>query len=201
MKGLLLLSAGLDSPVAGYLMQKAGVTLEAIHFHSYPVSDLKTLEKSKKICKILGIKKIYVVAFAELQSEVVRKCGHRYYYIITRRLMYKIAELCGKHSCLITGENLGQVASQTLENMTIISNYIKKPIHRPLLTFDKNQIIEIAKKIDTYEISKGPEICCMLGPKNPVTKGRLKDVEREEIKLEIQSLIKDCLSQIDIIRT
>lgn len=200
MKGLLLLSAGIDSPVAAHLMQQH-IKLAAIHFHSYPVSDKATIEKSKLLCKELGIKKLFIVPFAEVQAEVVKNCRHKYYFVITRRLMFKIAEEVAKKNgfdCLITGENLGQVASQTLDNMTVIDKYLDIPVHRPLLGYNKVDTIELAKQINTFETSKGPEVCCLLGPKNPVTKARLEQVEFEENKLAITSLINATLGRMEI---
>jgi len=199
MKGLLLLSSGIDSPVAGHLM-KPHMDLAAIHFHSYPITDKATIEKSKILCKQLGIKKLFIVPFADLQSEVVKKCKHKYYYVITRRLMYKIAEEVAKkngYECLITGENLGQVSSQTLDNMTVVDKFIELPIHRPLLTYNKIEIIDIARAIDTFETSKGPEVCCKLGPKSPVTKARLYQVEYEEQNLEITRLINNTIEAME----
>lgn len=185
MKGLLLLSGGIDSPVAGDRMMKLGMELEAVHFHSYPITDKKSIEK----CKVISIKfgiKMHLVGIADIQNECIKNCKHKYYYIITRRLMYKIAEKIAKdRKCevLITGDNLGQVASQTLSNLMVVGSAVEIPILRPLLTMDKEEIIDYAKKIDTFEISKGPEICCLLGPKNPATSSKLYIIEKEEENL------------------
>jgi len=200
MTGLLLLSAGIDSPVAAHVMQQH-MELAAVHFHSYPISDKATIEKSVELCKILGIKKLFIVPFAEVQTEVVKRCKHKYYFVITRRLMFKIAEEIAKkhgYDCLITGENLGQVASQTLDNLTVIDKFLELPVHRPILGNNKVDTIEQAKKIGTFDISKGPEVCCLLGPKNPVTKARLPQVEYEEKNLEITTLISKTIEAMEI---
>ncbi|MBW3023223.1 7-cyano-7-deazaguanine synthase, partial [Candidatus Woesearchaeota archaeon] len=144
MKALLLLSGGIDSPVAAYIMKEKGVEIIALHFSLEPFTDDLPERKSKQLCKKLGIKKMYVVKQGDIHAEIVDKCEHRYYYVISRRLMWRVAEkIAEKENCdfLITGENLGQVGSQTLDNMGVVDNAVKMKILRPLLTYDKNEII------------------------------------------------------------
>ncbi len=201
-KALLLLSSGIDSPVAGYIMQQRGLDLIAVHFHYIPLSNNETIEKSKRICEILGIKKLIIIPFAEVQKEVISKCYDRYFYVITRRMMYRIAELIAKQeNCeyLVTGENLGQVSSQTLDNMCIIDKALTLPVLRPLLGNDKVETIRIAEKIGTFEISKGPEICCLLGPKHPVTRGKLGVAEEEEKNIEADRIIRETAGKAEAV--
>ena len=201
MKALALLSGGFDSPVAIYLM-KDKLEIEALHFSLEPFTNNTPEKKSIELCKELGIKILYVINHSKEHEEIVNKCDHKYYYIISRRLMYKVAEkLCKKLKCdfLLTGENLGQVGSQTLSNMNVISQAVDMPILRPLLCYDKDQIIKLARKINTYEISKGPEMCNVLGPKHPATKSNLEIINKEESKLKIDKLIENSLKNLRIL--
>jgi len=196
-KALLLLSGGIDSPVAGHLL-KDKLELVAVTFHYKPLSSGEEIEKARKLAKKLGIKKLYVIPFAETQQEVVKRCNHKYFYILTRRIMWRTAEkIAEKENAefLVTGESLGQVASQTLTNLTTIGQAVKIPLLRPLLGFDKNETIKIAREIGTYETSKGPEVCCLLGPKHPATKAPVNVVEKEEEKINIPELIETLLNK------
>lgn len=202
MKGLLLISAGIDSPVAGYLMKKQGVDVIAIHFDNRPFTDYKQLEKTKRLLRKLKIKKLYVIQHGKIQTEIIKDCFRRFQCVICRRLMFRIAEkIAKKEKCnfLITGENLGQVASQTLENLTVAANSIKMPILRPLLCYDKNETINLARKIETYAMSIEPSVCCKAVPKKPITKARLEKIESEENKLEPNKLINNAVKNAEII--
>jgi len=201
-KALLLLSGGFDSPVAGWLIKKKyDLELYAIHFHSMPLTDEKSIQKSKELAKIIGIKKLFLVPFTDLQKEVVQKCKHKDYYILTRRLMWKIAEQIAKQNdCkyLVTGENLAQVASQTLSNITNIDEAVDLVILRPLLTYDKEETINLAKEIGTYEASKGEEICCLLGPKHPSTKSNLQELKEQEKNID-EKIIHNIIEKIEVV--
>jgi len=202
MKAILLLSGGIDSPVAAHLMQRKGYDIAAVHFYNKHLGSVNTIEKCKKLCEVLGIRKLIVIPFDEQQAEIVRKCTHRFYYIIQRRLMWRIAEQVAlqEHAeYLITGENLAQVASQTLSNMQTTQQAVKMLILRPLLCNDKNETIALARKIGTYELSKGPEICCLLGPKHPATASRIDIIENEERKLDIPQLVQESLKLMEAI--
>ena len=184
MKAIILLSSGIDSPVAAYLMQKQGLELIGLNF---------VLEKSKnieKILKKLGIKKVYYINHKEILTQIKNNTNPKYTCILCKRIMYRIAEKLAKKQnakFIITGDNLGQVASQTLDNLAVLDNAIKTPILRPLLCFDKNEIIDIAKNINTYELSENKK--CLFVPRHPSTKAKLEIIEKEESKLDIKSII------------
>jgi thiamine biosynthesis protein ThiI len=200
-RALLLLSSGIDSPVAGYLMKKKGLEIIVVHFDNQPFTDNKAREKSIKLARLLNFKKIYIVPFGKFQTENLRNCNRRFQCEICRRMMFRIAEkIAEKEKCkyLITGENLGQVASQTLSNLIVNDKAVKIPILRPLLCNDKIETIEIARKIRTYEISIEPGMCCNLVPKKPVTRCKLDIIEKEESKLNIEKIIKDTIKDVGI---
>ncbi|MBI3033314.1 7-cyano-7-deazaguanine synthase [Candidatus Woesearchaeota archaeon] len=195
-KALLLLSGGIDSPVAGYLMQQQGIEVIALHFSLEPFTDNAPEIKSNKLAKTIGIKNSITITIGNEEAVIRKICTDRFFYITTRRLMLRIAEIIAKEegcSYLITGDSLGQVGSQTLENMTVISQAVKMVILRPLLTNTKNETIAIARKINTYNDSIGPEMCSVLGPKHPATKSRLEIIEPEETKFNIQELIDSAM--------
>jgi len=198
MKALALLSGGFDSPVAIYLM-KNKLKIDALHFSLEPFTDNIPEKKSLELAKKLGIKNLYVINHSKEHSEITKKCDLRYYYIISRRLMYMVAEkLAKKLNCkyILDGCNLGQVSSQTLSNLSIIMNATNLPVLHPLLTYDKDEIIKLSRKIGTYEISKGPEMCNVLGPKHPATKSNKEIIEKEEAKLDFNELVESSLKNI-----
>ncbi len=206
-KGLVLLSGGIDSPVSCYLMNKRGVKLAAVHFHSYPYTSNLAREKVEKLAKILtrynGDFTIYMVNVAKIQEAIRDNCHSSFLITLLRRFMYRISEKIAKDRhipMIVTGENLGQVASQTIESMTVIEDVIDSTVVlRPLITFDKIEIIDIARKIDTYETSIEPfEDCCTVFlPKDPVTKPKLENVLKEESKLDVEKLMSDALATIE----
>src|SRR3989344_6079113 len=170
MKGLLLISGGFDSAVAGYLMQQKGVEVHAVHFSYEPFTDNSPEIKSKATSDLLNFKSFTVINIKKEVEEIAKKCNHRLYFILSKRLMMKKAEeLAKKLGCefLISGESLAQVSSQTLTNLNSITDAVKMQILRPLLTYEKTEILSLARKIGTNDISIGPEVCDILGPKNP----------------------------------
>jgi len=186
MKGLLLISGGFDSPVAGYIIQKEGVEIIAVHFSYEPFTDNGPEIKSKKTSEMLKFKKFIVINIGQECSDIAKKCNHRLYFILTKRLMIKHAEKIAKQEgCefLITGENLSQVSSQTLQNMNTITEATKMKIIRPLLTYEKVEILKLAREIGTHDISIGPEVCDALGPKYPATTSSIEEIRKEEDKL------------------
>jgi len=202
MKALSLLSSGIDSPVSSYLMKKQNIEIIAIHFDNQPLTSGVNVEKVKKLCNKLGIKKLYIITHGKNQIALMKSNVTRYRCILCRRLMFKIAEkIAKKEKCsfLVTGENLGQVASQTLSNLTNCDRAIKTKIIRPLISYDKEEIIKIAKKIGTYDISIESELCCNAVPKYPKTRSNIKDIGREESKLDIKKIIDDSVKNCKIV--
>ncbi len=208
-KGLLLLSGGIDSPVAGYMMSKRGMSIVGLHFHSFPyTSELakqKVITLAKEISPYCGKIRLYMCPFTEIQEEIHKHCAPEFMITIMRRIMMKIAaKVAAMANCkaIITGENLGQVASQTVESMTVTNfSQTEVPIFRPLIAFDKKEIIEISRQIGTYDTSILPyEDCCTVFlPKNPVIKPKLEKVQKEESKLDIENLIQTAISKIELI--
>ena len=207
--GLVLLSGGIDSPVAVYQMAKRGVRIYAVHFHSYPYTSNFAREKVEELAKILtgytGDMTIYMVSMTELQEEINAKCDISYMITLLRRGMFTIAErLCKKYGrkMIITGESLGQVASQTIESMTVVSEVVKStPIIRPLVAFDKCETIDIAKKIGTFETSIKPfEDCCTVFlPDSPVVRPELYKVLREQEKIDFDAILDRAMAGIEIV--
>ncbi len=207
--GLLLLSGGIDSPVAGYMMARRGMEINAIHFHSYPYTSESAKQKVIKLANIIkkftGSFKLYIVSFTKIQENIHKNCSSSFMITLMRRIMFRIAEKIAKANnfqCIITGENLGQVASQTVESMTVTNAVIEDlPVFRPLISFDKDDISKIATNIGTFETSILPyEDCCTVFlPKHPVIKPSIDKCLKEEQKLDIMNLIDDTLKDIEII--
>lgn len=200
-----LLSGGIDSPVASYYAMKRGATVSCVHFHSVPYTNEASIEKVREmIQKLTAFQqeiKLYLVELASIQKEVMVLTEEKYRIILYRRFMVRIAEaLAKKHRCggLITGDSLGQVASQTLENMGVIEEVIDLPLLRPLIGLDKLEIIDKAKEIETYDISIQPDqdCCALFVPKHPATKARLKEILVEEEKLEVEDLVNEAVKNV-----
>lgn len=208
-KGLLLLSGGIDSPVAGYVMAKRGLELIGLHFHSFPYTSVQAKEKVKSLAKILTnyTMKFTLIncPFTEIQEEIHKHCAPEFMITIMRRIMMRIAKrVCDKFEAkaIITGESLAQVASQTLESINVTNDAQSTyPVFRPLIGMDKSEIIEISKKIDTFETSILPyEDCCTVFlPKNPVIKPHLDKAIKEESKLDIEGLIEKAIANLEIV--
>ena len=209
-KAMLLLSGGIDSPVAGYMVSKRGVIIEAIYFHAPPYTSDRAKQKVIDLAKIVSKWstriKLHIINFTDIQLKIYEKCPHDELTIIMRRYMMKIAEtIADKNECLalITGESIGQVASQTVESLRATNEVTKLPVFRPLIGFDKEEIIKIAKNIDTFETSILPfEDCCTIFvAKHPVTKPKLKSIYKSEEKLsdEIDALINKAIETEEIV--
>ena len=207
-KGIVMLSGGIDSPVAAYMMAKRGMSLRAVHFHSFPYTSMQAKQKVLDLAKI--VKKytlrmtVDVVSFTEIQTAIHEKCPEEYMITIMRRFMMRIAERIAKNhgaGAVITGESLGQVASQTLESITSTNSVATIPVFRPLIGFDKDEIIEISQKIGAFETSILPyEDCCTIFlPKRPVTKPRLAQVEKVERALDVETLVENALNSIETV--
>lgn len=208
-KAMLLLSGGIDSPVAAWMMAKRGLEIEAIHFYSYPYTSERSKEKVIDLAKILAQHcqniNLYIVPFTEIQEQIAQKCPHDQITIIMRRIMMMIAEKLSAKTgslALITGESLGQVASQTIQSLAVTNASVSIPVFRPLIGMDKNEVIKLAKKIDTYETSILPyEDCCtVFVAKHPETKPRLDRIISSESNLEIDNLIKKALENVELIK-
>lgn len=209
-KAMLLLSGGIDSPVAGYMIAKRGVSLAATYFHAPPYTSdrakQKVVDLAEKIAKYAGKMKLFVVNFTDIQLYIYDQCPHEELTIIMRRYMMRIAEtLAEQEGCLglITGESIGQVASQTMHSLAATNEVCTLPVYRPLIAFDKKDIVEIAQEIDTFETSIQPfEDCCTIFvAKHPVTKPSVKVINNSEKKLEekINELMKEALSTVEVI--
>src|SRR2546422_7838485 len=198
-RGILLLSGGFDSPVAGHLMSRQGLELVAAHFSLEPITDDAAAVKARILCDILGIGSLYVVRVGEAFAEVAHAANRRFYFILTKRLMIRLADAIGDREeaeVLVTGENLGQVSSQTLASLRAIDAIARRPVLRPLIGFDKQEIVDRAKEIGTYEVSKGPDICDLRGPPRPSTHARLDQILAEVTKLDMSGLVSSCLSKV-----
>lgn len=207
-KALMMMSGGIDSPVASYLLMKRGVAIECVHFAAPPYTNAAVIDKIKDLCKELNRYqakiKVHVVPFTKLQEDIYKYSNESYAITIMRRMMYRISErLAKKYKCLAlaNGESIGQVASQTLVSLDVINAVTNMPVIRPLAIFDKTDIIKISKKINTYDISIRPyEDCCTIfAPKNPKTMPKLEEVEAFEEKWDYESEINDCISNVETI--
>lgn len=207
-KATLLLSGGIDSPVAGWMIAKRGVTVDAVHFNSPPYTSERAREKVMDLARILseslcGIR-VHVVPFTDIQMQIHEKCHEDYTTIIMRRYMMRIANAIARkeHSqALITGESIGQVASQTMHALSCTDAVADMPVFRPLIGFDKSEIIEIAQKIGTYETSNLPyEDCCtVFTPRHPATKPKMEIILEGESKLDSEALIAAALENTEVI--
>lgn len=196
-KGLLLLSGGIDSPVAGYMMMKRGVEIEALHFESFPYTSErakeKVLELARELCAYSGKMKIHIISLTHIQEELRGGCEEDYFTLLLRRYMMTLAERVAKtYRCeaLITGESLGQVASQTMQAIGVTNETVDMPVFRPCIGMDKEEIVQIARKINTFETSILPyEDCCtVFTPRHPRTKPVLEKVLEQENKLDFAAL-------------
>ncbi|NLG88863.1 MAG: tRNA 4-thiouridine(8) synthase ThiI [Clostridiaceae bacterium] len=207
-RATLLLSGGIDSPVAGWMIAKRGVVIEAVHFYSYPYTSERAKDKVISLCKTLsrytlGLK-LHIVPFTEIQCEINEKCPNEYLTIIMRRYMMRIAEKIAERNGslgLVTGESIGQVASQTMESLAVTDSVVRMPVYRPLIGMDKSEVVNIAQKIETYDISILPyEDCCtVFVAKHPVTKPTIEKAERYESVLDMEKLIQNALDGTDTI--
>ena len=206
-RGLLLLSGGIDSPVAGFLMAKRGVLVDCLHFHSYPFTSERGEEKVKKLAEDIstfsGQLTFYSVNILDIQKEININCPEDEMTIISRRFMMRIADKIARengYDCIITGENLGQVASQTIDGLKVTNDITDKLVFRPLIGMDKVNIIDIAKDIDTYETSILPfEDCCTVFlPKHPLLTPSIEGIEKSEEPLDCQSLVDEAISKMEI---
>ncbi|MDO5047383.1 MAG: tRNA uracil 4-sulfurtransferase ThiI [Anaerococcus sp.] len=207
-KGLLLLSGGIDSPVAGFMMAKRGMMVEAIHFHSYPFTSKRAHQKAMDLAKLLsaytGKMRVFSINLAGIYKAISKNCPRKETTILSRRFMMRIANKISEDygfKALITGEALGQVASQTLESISVINESSSLPILRPLIGMDKQDIIDISIEIDTYDKAIEPydDCCSIFAPDKPVTKPRLEYIKESEKNLDIKALEEAAIKEMEII--
>ena len=206
-KGMVLLSGGIDSPVAAFMMAHRGMYIDAVHFHSYPYTSERAWEKVQDLARILtlytGRMRIFSINLLPIQEQIVQNCPEDETTILVRRFMIKIAErIARREDCmmLITGESLGQVASQTAEALVVTDSAVTIPVMRPLIAMDKTQIMDIAQEIGTFETSIQPyEDCCTVFlPKHPVTKPKLERIEASESRLDVEALINAAVESAEM---
>ncbi|SHH25273.1 tRNA uracil 4-sulfurtransferase ThiI [Tepidibacter thalassicus] len=206
-KAMVLLSGGIDSPVAAWMIAKRGVEIEVIHYHSYPFTSERSKEKVEDLARILskycGRIKMHNVNLLPIQKEINKNCKEEEMTIISRRFMMRIAQrvaLSRGCNALVTGESIGQVASQTIQGLTVTNSSVDIPVFRPLIAMDKSEIVEFAKKIGTYETSIIPEedCCTVFLPKNPVTKPKLEKIIKSEENLDVEKLIDEAVENIEV---
>ncbi len=208
-RATLLLSGGIDSPVAGWMISKRGVVLDAVHFHSHPYTSDRAKEKVIDLAKIISVYtgpiRLHVVPFTDIQLDIIDKCPKNYLTIIMRRLMMRIAEqiaVSRGSKALITGESIGQVASQTMESLAVTDNAVNIPVFRPCIGMDKEEIVAISKKIDTYETSILPfEDCCTIFvPKHPKTKPSIEEIEEaEKLLTDPEGMMQKAIEETEVI--
>lgn len=208
-KGLLMLSGGIDSPVAGYMAIKRGVKLECIYYESPPHTSIearnKVIELARKLSLYNNDIKLHIIKFTDIQEAIYKNCPHEYLITIMRRMMYRIAERIARMNndkILVNGESIGQVASQTLMSMNVINEVVKIPVIRPVACFDKLEIIDVAKKIDTYETSILPfEDCCTIFvPEHPVINPTFEEAREYEKAFDFEELIYDAIKNHEVVK-
>ncbi|WFD09451.1 tRNA uracil 4-sulfurtransferase ThiI [Tepidibacter hydrothermalis] len=207
-KGMVLLSGGIDSPVAGWMVAKRGVDLELMHYHSYPFTSERSKEKVEELARILstycGKLRMHSVNLLPIQKEINEHCREEEMTIISRRFMMKIAQkvaISKGCNALVTGESIGQVASQTIQGLTVTNASVDIPVFRPLIAMDKSEIVDIAKKIGTFETSIIPEedCCTVFLPKKPVTKPKLEKIMLSEQNLDVEKLIDEAIENMEVV--
>jgi len=207
-KGILLLSGGIDSPVAGYMCAKRGLGLESVHFFSHPYTSQRAKDKVLTLAKLLGKytggMKVHIVPFTDIQLAIKEKCPSDQLTIIMRRFMMAISEKVAEKTgakALVTGESIGQVASQTIEAMYVTNEIVKMPVFRPVIGMDKEEIITIARQIDTFETSTLPyEDCCTIfTPRHPLTKPKLDNIKKSENLLDFDRLVEEAVAGIEVV--
>lgn len=205
---MLMLSGGIDSPVAGYLMAKRGVELSCVYYHSHPYTSERAKDKVKELAKILSQYteriNLYIVPFTDIQMEIIDKCREDELTIIMRRFMMRVAcRLADKYNIdsVCTGESIGQVASQTMDGLIVSNDCADRPAFRPLIATDKTDIMEIAREIGTYETSILPyEDCCTIFvPKHPKTNPKLEPIRKQEEKLDVEQLVENAINNMEIV--
>ena len=201
-KVILLLSGGFDSTIAGYLLQKKEYDIIPLHLSNTDFAGEESIKKSTLISKKFGWKKVYLIDIANILQSLVDNCRHSYYFVLMKRFMLQLAgKIADKEEAnfIATGESLGQVSSQTLTNIKVIEKATKYRVLKPLITFDKEEIVSLSRKIETFDISSGPEVCDLLGPKHPIINANIENTIKEEGKLDYDALLTNCIENLQII--
>lgn len=199
MKALLLLSGGIDSPVAGHLMG-GKLDIVPVYFDNSPYADETTKKRTMDAARKLGFKTLWIVPNGKNLTEFSKKCEAKYTCLFCKRMMYRIAEKLAKRigaEVLVTGESLAQVASQTSWNLLVLDDAVSMPVIRPLIGFDKNEAIEISRRAGLFETSVRPVMCCTAVPNKPSTRADLQKIKREEKKVNISKMVKDSLKKAE----
>lgn len=202
-KALALISGGIDSPVAAHLMKERGMDLLPLYFDNFPYSGKDTKQRAMDAAKRVGFKKMIVVQHGLNLTEFGKKCIRKYQCVLCRRMMFRVAGKLAremKYDSLLTGENLAQVASQTLQNIYTESEATDVPIFRPLIGMDKNDIINIGKKIGTYSVSIKPAMCCSFVPRKPSTHALIERIREEEKKIDIDKMVEKSLKSKKVMK-
>lgn len=205
MKALALLSGGIDSPVSAYLMDREGWDVVLVHFDNRPLTDDSYVERvsdlARRLANLAGRPyTLFVVPHGVNQAEVGRNCERRYQCVICRRIMLRTASALARRigaEVLVTGENIGQVASQTIDNLLVENGASSVPVVRPLIAMDKEDIIGIAEEIGTFEASTRPGICCMMAPDRPATEARFEAIQAEEARLDLERMTENALAEME----
>ncbi len=201
-KVVLLLSGGFDSSIAGFLLQQKGFEIIPLHFSNIDFAGEESVEKSRQIAQKFNWTKMYIIDIANALELIVDGAKHSYYFVLLKRLMLKLgSEIADIENAdfIATGESLGQVSSQTLSNISAIEEATRYRVLKPLITLDKESIITLTRKFETFEISAGPEVCDLLGPKHPITNAKFENVLKEEEKLNNNFIIKNAMKNMSVI--
>lgn len=205
-RGLLLLSGGIDSPAAGFAMARRGLSLSAVHFHSYPFTSERAQDKARRLAaqmeRTVGPMRLYMVNLTDVYTAIARHCNRRNTTVLSRRMMMRIADRIADRDhddCLITGESLGQVASQTIQGISVVNQVARRPILRPFIASDKTAIIEMARDIGTFDISIEPydDCCSIFAPDHPNTRPSANEIERDEAKLDVEALVTGAMETLE----
>lgn len=202
-KCLLLLSGGIDSPVAGWLARKQGLAVIALHYSMEPLTDGMPEGKAAAVCGRLGFRKLITANIAQPLNAIASNCQHNLYFVLMKRLMLRLAERVAMQegcACIVTGDNLGQVSSQTLSNLATIDMATGMEVSRPLLGLEKNEITAMAERIGTFALSAGKEVCDVLGPQRPDTRSDLGRAVHEEAKLDLAAMEHAALASMHIVQ-
>ena len=200
-KVILLLSGGFDSTIAGYLLQNENYEIIPLHLSNLDFAGEESVEKCKQIAEKFSWKTLYIMDIADALQSFVDNCRHSYYFVLMKRFMLQLANKIADSEdakFIATGENLGQVSSQTLTNINVIEQAAQYRVLKPLITFDKDEIVSLSREIETFNISAGPEVCDLLGPKHPIINATIENTLKEEEKLDYNEILEASLKTLEM---